>query len=77
LDPQRRYDLEKVEGEPARVDMMRMLQTLVADRFPLRLHAETREVAAPVLSDAPAEHDLVIDCYSASWNRTVGVFSTV
>ena len=48
-----RYDLEaKADGEPSRAEMMLMLQTLLAERFQLRLHRETRELPAYVLTVA-------------------------
>ena len=48
-----RYDLQaKAEGEPSRAEMMLMLQTLLADRFQLRTHRETRELPAYVLTSA-------------------------
>jgi uncharacterized protein (TIGR03435 family) len=48
-----RYDIEaKAEGEPARAEMMLMLQTLLAERFQLRTHRETRELPAYVLTVA-------------------------
>ena len=47
-----RYDMEaKAEGEPPR-EMMLMLQTLLAERFQLRTHRETRELPAYVLTVA-------------------------
>jgi uncharacterized protein (TIGR03435 family) len=46
-----RYDLEaRADGEPPRAEMMLMLQTLLADRFQLRVHRETREIPAYVLT---------------------------
>jgi uncharacterized protein (TIGR03435 family) len=48
-----RYDIEtKAEGEPSRTEMMLMLQTLLAERFQLRTHRETRELPAYVLTVA-------------------------
>ena len=48
-----KYNLEaKAEGEPSRAEMMLMLQTLLADRFQFRMHRETRELPAYVLSVA-------------------------
>ena len=48
-----RYDIEaKAEDNPSRAEMMLMLQTLLADRFQLRLHRETREMPAYVLTVA-------------------------
>jgi uncharacterized protein (TIGR03435 family) len=39
-----RFDIEaKAEGEPSRAQMMTMLQTLLADRFALKVHRESRE----------------------------------
>ena len=41
-----RYDIEaRVEGEPTKDDMRTMMRALLADRFHLKLHSETREVA--------------------------------
>ena len=38
------FDIEaKAEGDPSRDQMMDMLQTLLADRFQLKVHRETRE----------------------------------
>ncbi|MDR3703016.1 MAG: TIGR03435 family protein [Candidatus Sulfopaludibacter sp.] len=38
------FDIEaKAVGEPSRAQMMAMLQTLLADRFQLKVHRETRE----------------------------------
>ena len=46
-----RYDMEaKAEGNPPRAEMMLMLQTLLAERFQLRLHRESREMPAYVLT---------------------------
>jgi len=48
-----RYDMEaKADGEPPRAEMMLMLQTLLAERFQLRVHRETREFPAYVLTVA-------------------------
>lgn len=48
-----RYDLEaRTEGEPSRAEMMLMLRTLLAERFQLRTHRETREVPAYILTVA-------------------------
>jgi len=48
-----RYDMQaKVEGEPSRPEMMLMLQALLADRFQLRVHRETRDLPAYVLTVA-------------------------
>jgi uncharacterized protein (TIGR03435 family) len=48
-----RYDMEaKADGEPSRPEMMLMLQTLLADRFQLRVHRETRQLPAYVLTVA-------------------------
>jgi uncharacterized protein (TIGR03435 family) len=39
-----RFDIDaKTEGDPSRRQMMAMLQTLLADRFQLKVHRETRE----------------------------------
>jgi bla regulator protein blaR1 len=39
-----RYDLEaKTEGSPSRAEMMLKLQTLLADRFRLKIHRETKD----------------------------------
>jgi uncharacterized protein (TIGR03435 family) len=48
-----RYDMEaKAEGDLPRGQAMLMLQTLLEDRFQLRMHRETREVPAYVLTVA-------------------------
>jgi len=48
-----RYDIEaKTEGAPSKAQMMLMVQTLLADRFKLRVHRETREGQVYVLSVA-------------------------
>lgn len=48
-----KYNIDaKAEGEPSRAEMMRMLQTLLAERFQLRAHLETRELRAYVLTVA-------------------------
>jgi uncharacterized protein (TIGR03435 family) len=48
-----RYDIEaKTEGAPSRPQMMLMVQTLLADRFKLRVHRETREGQVYALSVA-------------------------
>jgi bla regulator protein blaR1 len=48
-----RYDMEaKASGEPSRADMMLMLRTLLAERFQFRMHMETREMPAYVLTVA-------------------------
>jgi bla regulator protein BlaR1 len=48
-----RYDIEaKAEGNPARKQMMMMLQTLLEERFQLRVHHETKEFPAYVLNVA-------------------------
>jgi uncharacterized protein (TIGR03435 family) len=40
-----RYDVEaKVEGQPSRQELLLMLQSLLADRFRLKIHREVREV---------------------------------
>jgi uncharacterized protein (TIGR03435 family) len=41
-----RYDVEaKVAGQPSRQQLLLMLQSLLADRFQLKIHREDREVA--------------------------------
>ena len=46
-----RYDLEaKASGERSRPEMMLMLQALLADRFQLRTHRDTREMPAYVMT---------------------------
>ena len=41
-----RFDIDaRVEGEPAKDDMRTMVRALLADRFKLVLHAETKEIA--------------------------------
>jgi uncharacterized protein (TIGR03435 family) len=48
-----RYDMEaKTEGTPDRSQMMLMLQKVLADRFRLRVHRETREGPVYILSVA-------------------------
>ena len=48
-----RYDIEaKADREPSHAEMMQMLQTLLAERFHLRVHRETRELSAYVLTVA-------------------------
>jgi uncharacterized protein (TIGR03435 family) len=48
-----RYDMQaKADGEPSRAEVMQMLQTLLAERFQLRVHRETREMPAYVLTVA-------------------------
>jgi uncharacterized protein (TIGR03435 family) len=49
----RNYDIEATCGQPAsREQMMRMLQTLIGDRFKLRLRHETKELTVYVLTVA-------------------------
>ena len=48
-----RYDLDaRAAGEASRADVMLMLQTLLADRFQFRMHRETRDLPAYVLTVA-------------------------
>ena len=48
-----RYNMEaRAEGDPSRAEMMLMLQTLLAERFQLRVRRETREMPAYVLTVA-------------------------
>lgn len=48
-----RYDLEaKTEGSPSRAQMMLMLQTLLADRFKLKVHRETKDGPVYILTVA-------------------------
>jgi len=48
-----KYDMEaKADGERPRPEIMQMLQALLADRFQLRAHRETRELPAYVLTVA-------------------------
>ena len=48
-----RYNMEaRAEGEPSGAQMMLMLQTLLAERFQLRVRRETREMPAYVLTVA-------------------------
>ena len=48
-----RYDLEaKAEAAPERAQMMVMLQTVLADRFKLKVHRETREGPVYILTVA-------------------------
>jgi uncharacterized protein (TIGR03435 family) len=48
-----RYDIEaKTEGAPSRPQMMLMVQTLLEDRFKLKVHRETREGEVYALSVA-------------------------
>jgi bla regulator protein blaR1 len=48
-----RYDLEaKTEGAPSKSEMMGMLQTLLADRFKLKVHRETRDGPVYILAAA-------------------------
>jgi uncharacterized protein (TIGR03435 family) len=48
-----RYNMEaKAEGSPDRKQMMLMLQTLLEDRFQLKVHRETRELPVFVLTVA-------------------------
>src|SRR5437879_6907012 len=46
-----RYDIvAKAEGNPTEAQMQSMVQTLLADRFKLKLHRERKEIQAYVLS---------------------------
>lgn len=46
-----RYDIDaKAEGNATRPELLRMLRTLMEDRFQLRAHSETREVPVYTLS---------------------------
>ena len=46
-----RYDIvAKAEGNATNSQMKRMVQTLLADRFKLKLHRETKELSAYVIS---------------------------
>jgi uncharacterized protein (TIGR03435 family) len=48
-----RYDLEaRADRERPRAEIMQMLQTLLAERFALRLHRETRELPAYIVTVA-------------------------
>jgi uncharacterized protein (TIGR03435 family) len=48
-----RYDMQaKADGEPPRAQLMQMLQTLLAERFQLRVRRETRDMPAYVLTVA-------------------------
>ena len=48
-----RYDLDaRAAGEASRAEMMLMLQTLLAERFQFRMHRETRDMPAYVLTVA-------------------------
>jgi uncharacterized protein (TIGR03435 family) len=48
-----RYDIDaKAEGNPTRRELLRMLRTLMEDRFQLRAHTETRETPVYTLSAA-------------------------
>jgi uncharacterized protein (TIGR03435 family) len=48
-----RYNLEaRADGERSRAELMLMVQTLLADRFQFRMHRETRELPAYVLTVA-------------------------
>ena len=48
-----RYDIEaKVDGDPSREQMMAMVQSLLEDRFKLKVHRETRELPIYVLTVA-------------------------
>jgi len=48
-----RYDLDaRAAGEASRAEVMLMLQTLLAERFQFRMHRETRELPAYVLTVA-------------------------
>jgi uncharacterized protein (TIGR03435 family) len=48
-----RYDIDaKAEGNATRPELLRMLRTLMEDRFQLRAHTETREVPVYTLSAA-------------------------
>ena len=48
-----RYNLEaRADGERSRAEMMLMLRTLLAERFQFRMHRETRELPAYVLTVA-------------------------
>src|SRR5690242_11712847 len=46
-----RYDITaKAEGNPSDDEMKRMVQTLLADRFQVKLHHETKELSVYVIS---------------------------
>jgi uncharacterized protein (TIGR03435 family) len=41
-----RYDIDaEVDGQPSREELIKMLQALLADRFQLELHSESREIS--------------------------------
>ena len=54
-----RYDIDaKAAGPVSRDDLRRMLQALLADRFQLRLHRETKELPAYVLTVGKNGHKM-------------------
>jgi uncharacterized protein (TIGR03435 family) len=69
-----RFDIQaRAEGNPARPQMMRMLQTLLEDRFKLRVHRETREL--PVFTLSVAKSGLKLEpwkegsCVAVDWSN--------
>lgn len=54
-----RFDIEaETPGNPSREEMMAMLQTLLADRFKLKVHRESKEGTVYVLTEARGGHKL-------------------
>jgi uncharacterized protein (TIGR03435 family) len=54
-----RFDIEaKAEGEPTKAQMMAMLRTLLADRFQLKVHRESKEGNVYALVAAKGGHKL-------------------
>jgi uncharacterized protein (TIGR03435 family) len=54
-----RYDILAKAGGPAKTDEMRvMMQALLAERFKLALHRETKEMSAYALTEAKGGHKL-------------------
>jgi len=57
--PNDRYDITAKAAEPARTDDMRvMLQALLAERFKLKVHRETKEMPVYALVEAKGGHKL-------------------
>lgn len=54
-----RYDITAKAAGPAKIDEMRvMMQALLAERFKLKVHRETKEIPAYVLIEAKGGHKL-------------------
>jgi uncharacterized protein (TIGR03435 family) len=66
-----RFDIvAKAEGEPTRKEMMQMLQVLLAERFQLQVHRETREGNVYRLQTAKSGPRLKLSTADASFIRT-------